>query len=413
MSDVFVLNVNLYANPIGTITRLPGDKTIFAFNDAYIADESRPTLGLGFKDATGDIMTDFKPYQNRAMPFFSNLLPEGRLRAYLAQRAGVRPQREFFLLWILGADLPGAVTITPADDEAWPPNRDYELDREAEEDRKNAAFRFSLAGVQLKFSAVGNTTGGLTIPTRGVGGSWIIKFPSDKYTGVPENEYAMMTLARQLGMDVPALELIDLASISNIPADLSRVKGKALAIQRFDRTSDGSAVHIEDFAQVFGLYPADKYGKASLMNIASVIAAEGDASDVRELIRRITFNTLIGNADMHLKNWSLIYPDRRNAHLAPAYDLASTIPYIPDEEAALKVSRSKRFEAFNDDELAKLADRASLPKAIVLDEAHKTVELFHEYWDRAKKDLPISGEVATAIEKHLKKIPIVASSSRT
>ena len=54
-----------------------------------------------------------------------------------------------------------------------------------------------------------------------------------------------------------------------------------------------------------------------------------------EFLRRFVFNALIGNADMHLKNWSLIYPDRRAAMLAPAYDFVSTIAYLPDDRLAL------------------------------------------------------------------------------
>ncbi len=407
MADVSVLNVNLYGESIGTLTRLPGDKTIFAFNDAYIADTERPTLGMGFKDSIGDLITDFGSHQTRVMPYFSNLLPEDRLRSYLAERAGVNPQREFFLLWILGTDLPGAITVTSADGEVWPPDTADDIDEATLSEHKEKALRFSLAGVQLKFSAVTNATGGLTIPAKGIGGSWIVKLPSEKYDGVPENEYAMMTLARQLGMDVPATELIDVAAIGNLPNDVQMLKGKALAIERFDRRSDGSAVHTEDFAQVFGIYPEKKYSRASIVNIATVIAAEGDENDVREFIRRLVFNTLIGNADMHVKNWSLIYPDRHHAHLAPAYDFVSTVPYLPDEEAALKVNHSRRFDAFSKDELAGLAGRAALPKALVLDQARETVERFQDSWRGARKDLPITNKVAAAIEAHLKTIPII------
>ena len=122
MSNVSVLNVNLYGEPIGTLTNLGGDRTIFAFTDEYIENPDRPTLGLAFKDEFGELYTDFRPYQKRVMPFFSNLLPEGHLRKYLAEQAGVNPEREFYLLWALGHDLPGAITITPADGEAWPPD---------------------------------------------------------------------------------------------------------------------------------------------------------------------------------------------------------------------------------------------------------------------------------------------------
>ncbi|MFN4764724.1 HipA N-terminal domain-containing protein, partial [Gillisia sp. Q332] len=115
MADVFVLNVLLYGEPIGTLTRVGGDRTIFAFNDAYIADEARPVLGAGFKDALGNLITEFRSTQTRLMPFFSNLLPEGHMREYLANRAGVSAEREFFLIWVLGHDLPGAITVKPAD----------------------------------------------------------------------------------------------------------------------------------------------------------------------------------------------------------------------------------------------------------------------------------------------------------
>jgi len=405
-ADVYVLNVLLYGAPVGTLTRVGGDRTLFAFNDAYINDQERPTLSLGFKDNLGALITEFDPVQTRVLPFFSNLLPEGRMRSYLAQQAGVNPEREFFLLWVLGQDLPGAITVESADGEAWPPDASSLSEAGKEEARENA-LRFSLAGVQLKFSAIENTAGkGLTIPAKGIGGSWIVKLPSREFERVPENEYSMMTLARLVGIDVPAVTLVDVDAIVNLPKGVETLKGQALAIERFDRLSDGTPVHTEDFAQVFRVYPADKYGNASAMNIATVIGAEGGDADITELVRRLTFNTLIGNADMHLKNWSVIYPDRRNAALAPAYDFVSTIPYIPDETAALKVSRSKRFDQFSEDELAHMAARARLPEKIVLDAARETVALFLEHWMAEKNNLPLTREIIETIEAHLRKVPI-------
>jgi serine/threonine-protein kinase HipA len=408
MPDVSVLNVMLYSEPIGTLTRVPGDRVLFAFNDAYIAEANRPVLGLAFKDQLGELITEFKPTQTKLMPFFSNLLPEGQMRTYLAERAEVNPEREFFLLWVLGRDLPGAITVMPADGEAWPPDAqdDADDDDHHDDDRRENALRFSLAGVQLKFSAVNEASGGLTIPAKGVGGSWIVKLPSQKYAGVPENEYAMMTLARTIGMDVPAVQLIDVDAIKNLPEGINSQKGQALAIERFDRLNDGTAIHIEDFAQVFGVYPADKYKRANYRNIASVIAAESGDADIAEFVRRLTFNTLIGNADMHLKNWSLIYPDRRKAALAPAYDFVSTIPYLGEKDAALNFSRTKRFAEFSEDELTHLAAKARLPEKLVLDTARQTVALFHQNWQAEKKNLPLDKDVITAIEDHLKTIPL-------
>jgi len=188
MNSLSVLDVNLYGKPIGTLTNVGGDRTFFAFTDAYIENPDRPTLGLAFKEEFGELYTDFRPYQKRVMPFFSNLLPEGHLRKYLAEQAGVNPEREFYLLWALGRDLPGAITITPSDGEAWPPDAAGGAGNHGDNHRENA-LRFSLAGVQLKFSAVMEASGGLTIPASGVGGSWIVKLPSREFSGVPENEF--------------------------------------------------------------------------------------------------------------------------------------------------------------------------------------------------------------------------------
>ena len=407
MAEVSVLNVALYGKPVGTLTRIPGDRTIFAFNDDYIADAGRPTLGLRFKDSLGGLITEFKPVQTRVMPFFSNLLPEGRLRDYLSERAGVNPDREFFLLWVLGRDLPGAVTITPADGGDWP--ADARSDRRATQDAAAAtgnALHFSLAGVQLKFSAVADPKGGLTVPASGIGGSWIVKLPSTSYAGVPENEYSMMTLAARIGIDVPRIDLVDTAAIAKLPGGVEQLGGKTFIIERFDRLPDGTLVHIEDFAQVYDVYADDKYKRANMRNIASVIAAEAGTLALQEFIRRLTFNTLIGNGDMHLKNWSLIYPDRVHAALAPAYDFVSTIPYIPNDSSALNYSRSRAFDDFSADELSHLAGKARLPEKLVLDTARDTVARFREVWEKEKLHLPMDDTVRRSIDALLPRIPI-------
>ena len=406
-NHVSTLNVLLYGESIATITNVGNDRTLFAFMDSYIHDESRPVLGLGFKDALGGLLTNFKPTQTKLTPFFSNLLPEETMRHYLAERAGVNPAREFCLLWVLGQDLAGAITVEPADGEALPPNVHQDID---EETKIDVPMRFSLAGVQLKFSAVQQANGGLTIPATGKGGSWIVKLPSSRFDAVPENEYSMMELARMLGMNVAETQLLPINQIANIPDGIGKYgdsfkNAQAFVIKRFDRAGD-QAVHIEDFAQVFGVYPQDKYKKASMRNIAQVIGIEGQDEDIAEFTRRLVFNTLIGNADMHLKNWSVIYKDKRTASIAPAYDFVSTIPYIPDDSASLKVSRSKKFSDFTLDELSHLAAKAMLPEKLVLDTAKQTVAGFHEIWAKEKAHLPLTKSMIEAIETHLRSIPL-------
>src|SRR3546814_5455787 len=123
-------------------------------------------------DLFGGLITNHAPTQRVLPPFFSNLLPEGPLWSYLADRAGVHHDREFFLLWMLGKDLPGAISIKPVDGEELPPEAN-----ESHAHGHNRVLRFSLAGVQPKFSAIRNEGKGvgLTIPAEGAGGSWIVK----------------------------------------------------------------------------------------------------------------------------------------------------------------------------------------------------------------------------------------------
>ncbi|MBY3179474.1 type II toxin-antitoxin system HipA family toxin [Rhizobium leguminosarum] len=403
MPKVMVLDVRLYGEPVATLTNLQDGRTIFAFDEAYIEDKRRPKLSLSYKDPFGALVTKFRPYNMVVPPFFSNLLPEGPLRRYLADRAGVKPTREFFLLWMLGRDLPGAVTVHPSEGDDAPPD-----DKLAGIEARSNALRFSLAGVQLKFSASKNEgkSGGLTIPAEGTGGSWIVKLPSQQYSGVPENEFAMMTIAGMMGMNVPEIQLVDLDAVSGLPEGIGELQGQALAIRRFDRTPDGP-VHIEDFAQVFGVFPDHKYDKGNYRMIGRVLGIEAGAADVSEFIRRLVFSTLIGNGDMHLKNWSLIYPDRRTPVLSPAYDLLSTIPYIKGEDtAALNFSRTKKMAALSMDELAHLAAKAELPEKLVLNTARETLERFRAVWDAEKNNLPMASKVRDMIDAHAPSIEL-------
>ncbi len=410
MADLSVLTVALYGEPIGTLTLLPGDQTLFTFDQGYIDNPDRPTLSLSLKDALGGLITDIRPTRTRVPPFFSNLLPEGHMRDYLAKKAGVSPKREFFLLWVLGRDLSGAITVIPAEGESWPPKT--ESTEAVENLSTERVLRFSLAGIQLKFSAVQAAAGGLTIPVEGVGGSWIVKLPSMKFEGVPENEFAMMELARAIGIDVPEVRLVPLREIAGMPDDIARLEGNALAVKRFDRTEDGGAVHIEDFAQVFGLYPEKKYERASYRNIAEVLWAETGEEGIAEFVRRLVFNVLIGNADMHLKNWSLIYPDRKTAALSPGYDFVSTIAYLPDDKMALTLGRSKKMADLSLDQLAYLAAKARLPEKLVLDTAKETVERFLAAWDGGRFASDLGPKVVDPINDLLRRIVLVRDASQ-
>lgn len=397
------LDVWLGDRRIGAITHLGGDRSVFAFNDAYAEDANRPTLSLAFKSAAGDLIRDIPATRARVHPFFSNLLPEGPLRDYLAKRAGVNPTRELHLLATLGDDLPGAVILRAQDESPLPNDTDPPRRQGSEQ---ATALRFSLAGVQLKFSAVEKAIGGLTIPTHGVGGDWIVKLPSTRYAGVSENEFSMMSLAAAIGIEVPAIRLLALNQIAGLPNDIGRLQGAAYAVARFDRPGNGQRAHIEDFAQVFGVFPEAKYERASYRNIGQVLWRETGEAGYAEFVRRLVFNALIGNADMHLKNWSLIYRDGNRPSLAPAYDFVSTLAYLADDNAALKVARSKAWTDFGAEELARLAEGAGAPGKLTARVARETVAAFREVWRQGSKDLPIADDVRATVQGQLERVPL-------
>src|SRR5690348_781387 len=133
------LAVNLHGDRIGVINRIAGDRHLFSFGQDYVDDPKRPTLSLSFKGQAGGLVIPTRAVTARLPVFFSNLLPEGHLRQYLAARARVKPQREFFLLAVLGSDLPGALTITPLEQPADPETADIE-DRHHDDRGAETAF---------------------------------------------------------------------------------------------------------------------------------------------------------------------------------------------------------------------------------------------------------------------------------
>ncbi len=397
------LEVRLGDVLVGKLTLVTGDRSFFAFEASYLNDPNRPVLSQSFFTRSGDLIPESKIVQTKLPPFFSNLLPEGHLRDYLAARGGIKPVREFKLIELLGEDLSGAVVIKPLD--ALANLNESEGEGVVQE---NAPYRFSLAGVQLKFSALAESTGGLTIPASGVGGDWIIKLPAQNFASVPENEWSMLELAREIGINVPETRLVDLNDVAGLP-DLGVLSGnQALAIKRFDRDENGVRIHIEDFAQVYGLFPDAKYSKVSYANIANMVWTLTGEAGLVDFIRRLIFNIIIGNGDMHLKNWSFIYPDGKTPQLTPAYDFVSTVPYIPNDSLALSLSGTKDMSSISLTHFKKLVKKAQVPEYLVLNAVKETVEAVHDTWNKNQSHYPLPGEILIRIEKHMAACKFVA-----
>ncbi len=376
---------------VGHLERV-GDKSTFALDRAYLARAQRPVLGQRF-EGRRDADARWVGIHNKLPSFFSHYLPECEtLRAHIANALGVKPTSELELLSALGEDLPGALVVRP-------------IEGALSADGLDVRLRFSLAGVQLKLSMkrVGD---GFAFRADGDEGEWVVKLYGDDLVGAVENEYSTMTLARAAGIDAAECALIERAALPALPLALSHRGKFALAVRRFDRTARGRA-HQEDFAQVFEL-SADRDGKYAQRrrigyeHLAKHLAALGGERDVIELVRRLTFCMVLGNADAHLKNWSLLYDDDR-ARLSPAYDLVATGVY-PRVEAslALRFFGERRIERIGRERFAWLAESAQLPHDAVLEAVVSTVAAIRTQWELLGSSLPLVPEHRAALDRRIR-----------
>ena len=210
----------------------------------------------------------------------------------------------------------------------------------AEEQRKEAVYRaerMSIQGVQPKVSARINVAKhGFEIVE--IGGHYILKPQNYHYDELPENEDVTMRMAAVAKIETPFHGLI-----------YSKDGSKTYFIQRFDRKGRGK-IPLEDFAQLAGKSRDTKYNY-SIERMVDILEqyCTFPIIDKTKLFRRILFNYLVGNEDMHLKNFSLI--TRGNIiGLAPAYDFLNTTIVLPNpkEETALSLKGKKRNLKRND-----------------------------------------------------------------
>lgn len=272
----------------------------------------------------------------RATAFCRGLLAEGRALDAMAGRAGVATDDIFGLLARYGRDVAGAMVL--ADGRAGhkartPGAARYEADGLAaavesldenplglEDDSE-----LSLAGIQNKLLLIRDGDGWAR-PTGGAPSTHILKAPDLRHPGLLEAEHACLSLAAAAG--IAAAETW-LEQIGDQPC---------LIVSRFDRAADAGAlrrIHQEDACQALALDPADRRGRAkyqrcggpSLRQIAALLDrfADDGIGELRRLLVALLFNVLVGNADAHGKNISLLHDPLGATRLAPLYDVVPTV----------------------------------------------------------------------------------------
>ena len=192
----------------------------------------------------------------------------------------------------------------------------------------------TLTGVQAKLSLhLDRHDGSKRLTIVGLWGDYIFKPQTQSYKTLPENEDLTMHLA-------------EIAKIKVVPHTLIRLKDGTLGYltKRIDRSADGDKIPMEDMCQLTERQTEYKY-KSSYEQIAKVIAKYSYVPllDLTDFYEQVFFSWLVGNNDMHLKNFSLYAPKGKWV-LTPAYDLLNVTLVNPkdDEELALTLNARKK-----------------------------------------------------------------------
>ncbi|MEI7787131.1 MAG: HipA domain-containing protein [Chlorobiaceae bacterium] len=203
--------------------------------------------------------------------------------------------------------------------------------------------QITITGVQPKLSLHLVQDGHSRNPQRftivGLWGGYILKPPSEIYPQLPEIEDLTMHMAEAV-------------RINTVPHCLIRMQSGNLAYltRRIDRSKTGK-VHMEDMCQITERLTEEKYN-GSYEQIAKAIRrhSANPGLDVIEFFEMVLFSFLTGNADMHLKNFSMIdIPEKGGINLAPAYDMVATALVTPNdkEDLALTLNGKKKRITLN------------------------------------------------------------------
>jgi serine/threonine-protein kinase HipA len=315
----------------------------FTYAPEWLADALAPSLSFSLPKRAD-------PFGRReCQPFFGGILPEEGQRNAIARALGVSAENEFRLLEHLGGEVAGALMLLPDGEKPLSPSDGLpdvlSNDRLLELlDRLpirpmlagEGGLRLSLAGAQSKLPVL-LIDGKIALPAPGQPTSHILKPPILRFEGTTENEYFCMSLAAVIDLDVA-------------PVEMRTVAGRSfLLIARYDRVTNAKGqlirLHQEDFGQALGIPSQRKYaseGGPTFNDSFALLrrAASRPARDILKLLDAAIFNLIIGNADAHSKNFSLLHTSD-GVKLAPLYDLLSTAAY-PELSAKLAMKIAKK-----------------------------------------------------------------------
>jgi len=394
------LAVYLNSQPVGTLEQDASGLLRFTYAPEWLGrDEAVPLSRM--------LPLSPDPRENKhARPFFAGILPEEGPRAAVARILGISEGNDFAMLERIGGECAGAVSILPEGapplqvesrtrllDEADLVSIVHELPRRplmAGEE----GIRLSLAGAQDKLPVVIDGEA-IALPLGNTPSTHIIKPEPERFPGLVANEAFCMELARHVGLNVAE------ATTRTIGAT------PCIVVARYDRAvgPDGTIrLHQEDFCQALGRPPERKYQQEGGPTVKECIALLREWSttpvlDILAFVDALIFNMLIGNADSHGKNYSMVYAGGAR-RLAPLYDLVSTIAWPElSTRIAMNIGHSKSVNDLNPAHFKRLAEECDLGWPMI----RERVESLSRGATEAVRDMPalVHSSTDTEVGRHV------------
>ncbi len=366
----------------------------FTYDRDWIEDASAPPISFSLPRQP----RSFSP--RLCLPFFEGLLPEGAQRDGAAAGLGVSPTNTFRLLAGMGAELAGALSLLPEGEEPSDAETDPapdalsgdELARLLETIRQRPflagmakgpgshvrgaadGLRMSLAGAQSKIPVV-LVDGRIALPVPGQATTHILKPPMPDLEATTESEAFAMCLAADLGLAVAPVRP---QVVAGMPY---------LLVERYDRQAAPQGpvnrLHQEDFCQALGLVPQRKYaseggpGFPHCFGLIRRVCAR-PAIALLGLLDAAILQVLLGNADAHGKNYSLLRQPDGDVGLAPLYDLLSTIAYPRFSPGfAMKIAGRSTLQEFRHGDWDRFARQCGLGAPFVRQRVAELCDLAH------------------------------------
>ena len=415
-------NLSVYMNGVivGVLSQDSGGMLSFGYRQEWIDNPSAMPLSYSLPICE-------KKFNDRiCRPFFAGILPEAAPRKLISEILGISYGNDFALLNKIGGECAGAVSLLPegvsADFFQTPEYRhldNAELEMTVNELSSRPlmagkkGMRLSLAGAQDKLPVFLDGEE-ICMPLGSSPSSHILKPEPERFPGLSVNELFCMTLAKKTGINVPDTEL-------------RRIGGKdTVLVQRYDRKRDNASnltrLHQEDFCQALGFLPNQKYQEEGGPGIRDSVELLRNCSsapviDITEFFNAVIFNILIGNADAHGKNFSLLYTGK-SRRLAPFYDLVSTVMYENlSKTPAMKIGRDKSINAFTAGNWKKMADNVSVSWPLLKEKikilCKNTAEHLDEVYSiAADYDMTVAEQLRSTIRSRIDKLQKMCTDHR-